>query len=131
MAQAELVKRISTINVSAGYDIESFDGTTDDIFPNRFVEVKATHGNEIRFYWSNNEIKVSKKLKNTYWIYMMTNFKEDAEQDIMPIMIQNPEHNIKKCDYLDMEAHTFLIKEIAEIELIKRNIDEILWYQLG
>jgi hypothetical protein len=131
IAQAELVKRISTINASAGYDIESFDGTTDDIFPNRFVEVKATQGNEIRFYWSNNEIKVSRKLKNAYWIYIIINFKENEPQAAIPIMIKNPEHNIKKCDYLNMEAHTFLIKEIAEIELNKQSIDEIMWYHLG
>ena len=131
IAQAELVKRISPINTSAGYDIESFDGTTDDIFPNRFIEVKATLGNEIRFYWSQNEIKVSRRLKNKYWIYVMTKFKEDKPQESKPIMIQKPEQNIKKCNYLDMMAHSFLIKEIAEIELNKQNIGEIIWYQLS
>ena len=61
----------------------------------------------------------------------MTNFKENEPQESIPIMIQKPEQKIKKCNYLDMEAHTFLIKEIAEIELNKQNIDEIIWYQLG
>jgi hypothetical protein len=36
--QSELVKRISTINTAAGYDIESFDGTTDDVFPNNLLK---------------------------------------------------------------------------------------------
>ena len=79
-AQAELVKRISAINVSAGYDIESFNGDTDAIFPNRFIEVKATQGTEIRFYWSFNEIRVAKKKKNSYWIYMLREFKSQAQK---------------------------------------------------
>ncbi|QQR96668.1 MAG: DUF3883 domain-containing protein [Bacteroidota bacterium] len=62
--QSELVKRISTINTAAGYDIESFDGTTDDVFLNRFIEVKATTGEDIRFYWTINEREVAKKKKS-------------------------------------------------------------------
>ena len=76
-AQAALVKRISTMNSAAGYDIESFNGTSDEIFPNRFIEVKATTGAEIRFYWTNNEKKVAKKKKTEYWIYIMVEFRED------------------------------------------------------
>jgi len=129
-AQAELVKRISTINTAAGYDVESFDGTTDEIFPNRFIEVKATTGDLLHFYWSINEMNVAKKKKNLYWIYMMTSFKEDKPYDTIPILIQNPGHNIPKRSYLTMEAHKFLVKEISEVVLSKHNIDEIMWYQL-
>jgi len=130
MAQAELVKRISTVDVSAGYDVESFDGITDEIFPNRFIEVKATQGNEIRFYWSNNEMRVAKKKKDTYWIYMLVNFKEDKPQESIPIIIQNPEHCIKKNNCLIMKAHTFLISEIDEVKLSEHNINEVMWRQL-
>ena len=129
-AQASLVKRISTLNAAAGYDIESFDGTTDDIFPNRFIEVKATTGSEIRFYWSSNEKGVAKKKKASYWIYMMLDFREDKPQESLPIMIQNPESNIPKHSYLTMEAHVFFIKEIAEVKLLEHNLEEIKWYQL-
>jgi len=129
-AQAELVKRISTIDVSAGYDIESFDGITDEIFPNRFIEVKATQGNEIRFYWSNNEMRVARKKKDDYWIYMLVSFREDRPQDSIPIIIQNPEYCIKKNNCLIMKAHTFLINEIAEVKLSEHNIDEVVWRQL-
>ncbi len=129
-AQAELVKRISIINAAAGYDIESFDGTTDDIFPNRFIEVKATTGDLLRFYWSINEMNVAKKKQNLYWIYMMTGFNENNPYDTIPILIQNPELNIPKRSCFIMEAHKFLVKEIAEVALSKHNIDEIIWYQL-
>lgn len=128
--QAELVKRISTINTSAGYDVESFDGITDDIFPNRFIEVKATTGEEIRFYWTNNEIEVAKKKKKKYWIYMMKSFKENRPNESIPIMIQNPEHVIPRHAFLSMEVNKYLITEIAEIELNEKSIEELKWYQL-
>ncbi len=130
-AQASLVRRISTSNAAAGYDIESFDGTSDDIFPNRFIEVKTSHGSEIRFYWSQNEMAVAKKKRASYWIYMMTEFREDKPHECIPIMIQDPEQNIKKNNYLTIEAHSFLIREIAVVELNEFNIEEIKWYQLA
>ncbi len=57
------MRRISTLDAGAGFDIESFDGTSDDVSPNRFIEVKATTGDEIRFYWSSNEMNVAKRKK--------------------------------------------------------------------
>ena len=96
----------------------------------RFIEVKATTGDSLHFYWSINEMNVAKKKKDLYWIYMMTNFNETKPHDTIPILIQNPEHNIPKHSYLTMEAHKFLVREIAEVELSKHNIDEIMWYQL-
>lgn len=124
------MKRISTINTAAGYDIESFDGKSDEIFPNRFIEVKATTGDEIRFYWTSNEKEVARKKKDSYWIYMMIEFREDRPLESLPIMIQNPEHNIPKHSYLTIEAHTFLIKEIADVELAEYFLDEVKLYQL-
>lgn len=128
--QAELVKRISTINTAAGYDVESFDGSTDDIFPNRFIEVKATTGDEIRFYWTNNEIEVAHKKKKKYWIYMMKSFKENKPNESTPIMIQNPGFVIPKHAFLSMEVNKYLVTEIAEIEFIEESIEELIWYKL-
>jgi len=128
--QSELVKRISTINTAAGYDIESFDGTTDDVFPNRFIEVKATTGEDIRFYWTINEREVAKKKKNQYWIYVLTNFREDSPSESLPITIQNPEYIIPKHDSFSIEVNKYLISEIAEIELTEQHIDGLTWYQL-
>lgn len=127
---AELVKRISTINTSAGYDIESFDGTTEEFVPNRFIEVKATQSEEFRFYWSNNEMNIAKKKRDVYWIYFMKAFKEDKPQETNPIMIQNPGHSIPKHSFLTMKAHTFIIEEISEVKLRRHNLEELIWYQL-
>jgi hypothetical protein len=128
--QADLVKRISTINAAAGYDIESFDGTNDDVFPNRFIEVKATTGNEIRFYWTINERETAKKKKDNYWIYVLTNFKEDKPNESLPKMIQNPEHIIPKHNSFSIEVNKYLINEISEIQLTEQHIEELKWYHL-
>jgi hypothetical protein len=128
--QAELVKRISTINAAAGYDIESFDGTTDDVFPNRFIEVKATTGDDIRFYWTINEREVAKKKKDKYWIYVLISFREDRPTESLPITIQDPEHIIPRHESFLIEVNKYLISEIAEIELTEQHIDELKWYQL-
>lgn len=129
--QAELVKRISTVNVGAGYDVLSFDGANDDIFPNRFIEVKATTGYQLRFYWTRNEKEVASKKKKQYWIYAMVEFKEDRPNECLPVLIQDPARNIPKHSSLSMEAHTFLITEIANIDMEEKSLDEVKWYHLA
>lgn len=128
--QAELVRRISITDAGAGYDIESFDGTTDEVFPNRFIEAKATIGDDIRFYWTINERRVAAEKKDKYWIYVLTSFREDRPSDSLPIMIQNPEHRIPEHDSFSIEVNKYLISEIAEIELTEQHIDELKWYLL-
>lgn len=128
--QADLVKRISTLNVAAGYDIESFDGTNDDVFPNRFIEVKATIGDDIRFYWTINERKVAKSKGNQYWIYMLTSFKENKPMDSSPVTIQNPAHTIPKHKSFSIEVNKYFIREIAEIALKEKYLNELKWYEL-
>lgn len=128
--QAELVKRISTINAAAGYDIESFDGTNDDVFPNRFIEVKATTGDDIRFYWTVNEREVAKKRKKQYWIYVLTSFRENNPSESLPITIQNPEYIIPKHDSFSIEVNKFLISEIARLDLKEQHIEEFKWYEI-
>lgn len=129
-AQAELVKRISVVNQAAGYDIESFDGTSDSIFPNRFIEVKATTGSDIRFYWTINEREVAKRKRLEYWIYVLTEFKEDKPANSLPITIQDPEKVIPRHTSLDITVNKYLISEIAEIEFQEQRLEELTWYNL-
>ena len=129
--QADLVKRISTINSAAGYDIESFDGNNDEIFPNRFIEVKTTTQDDIRFYWTIYERKIAKKIKSKYWIYVLKSFNESNPEESLPITIQNPENVIPKHKSFSIQVNKFLISEIAEIELKEQQIDELKWYQIG
>jgi hypothetical protein len=64
---SEAVYRISAVNVSAGYDIESFevDGSP------RYIEVKSSVGNLLRFEWSAKERQVAKRLREQYWVYFV------------------------------------------------------------
>jgi len=129
-AQAALVRRISTVDVAAGYDVESFDGTNDSISPDRFIEVKATTGDELRFYWTNNEKEVAGRRKNQYWIYVMVEFRENRPHECLPVMIQHPAKSIPRHAFLTMEAQTFLIKETGSLELEQFALDDVKWYYL-
>ena len=57
-------KRVSQENVGLGYDIESYEIDGARIF----IEVKSLRNGKM-FYWSNNEIGVSKRLGKHYLIY--------------------------------------------------------------
>lgn len=89
---AESVKIISKNNVAAGYDIESFDGDGLDILPDRFIEVKGNLGNKSVFYITRNELEVSKKKGNTYWLYCVVNMISEKERKLY--LIQNPQKAI-------------------------------------
>jgi len=89
---AQLVKKISDQNIAAGYDILSFDGKGSDIFPDRFIEVKGTVGNQILFYISKNELEMARKLRDKYWIYCVLNVKMIKSKKL--IMMRDPYETI-------------------------------------
>ncbi|MEG9861858.1 MAG: DUF3883 domain-containing protein [Parvularculales bacterium] len=129
--QAELVRRISIINEAAGYDVESFDGDSDNIFANRLIEVKASREDKVRFYWTKNERNVAEAKGDTYWIYMLKNFEEGCS-NISPIMIQNPNHLIEQQnEYFSMEPCKFLIQAEPNVALKEHTQNELKWYQVG
>lgn len=55
---------VSSENIALGYDIKSYSIEGDEMF----IEVKALT-ESFSFFWSNNEIQISKLLKNQYFIY--------------------------------------------------------------
>lgn len=67
--EARCVRSISNMRVNAGYDIESFDSASPAMAYDRFIEVKGARGRQMRFFWSDNEMKVARKLGKRYWIY--------------------------------------------------------------
>lgn len=70
---AKKVMHVAKHNVNAGFDIESFcekkaeKGILDKIY----IEVKAVSEVQNKFYWSANEIKIAKKLKSNYYLYLL------------------------------------------------------------
>ncbi len=116
-AEADSVRRISQLDVGAGYDIETFNGDKPQLECDRFIEVKASRGSALRFFWSTNERKVAEKLGDSYWIYFLGNFGLPGRGDISPIMIQNPAKRIPEISQLSIEPAKYLVTELGVLPL--------------
>ncbi len=89
-SESALVKIISGIDVSAGYDLESFDGKTSDLEFNRHIEVKGSTNYDLSFYLSSGELETSQELKNNYWIYFVSGInRQNHTYDGKITLIQN------------------------------------------
>ena len=71
----DLVKKIEHTalrDVSAGYDIKSFDGKLgEDENPiQRYIEVKAVSSQDYGFNWTRNEIEKSEYYNQDYYLYL-------------------------------------------------------------
>lgn len=84
--KAELVKQISRISVSAGFDIASFETALSSSF-DRLIEVKA-YGHR-GFFLSSGEIKASRKYGDHYYLYIV-DLKKVKEPSYTPYIISNP-----------------------------------------
>jgi len=87
----ENIKIISELDVSAGYDILSYQ-TDSSIILDKHIEVKSYDDKE-SFYWSKNEIEEAKMKKNEYYLYLV-NRSEMNIKGYKPIMIKDPYKNI-------------------------------------
>jgi len=93
--ESKLVQIISSTDVSAGYDIESFDRQTTDLKFNRHIEVKGSINYDVSFYWSSGEIKKSLECENTYWIYFVSGIdRRNQSYGGEIIKISNPSHEV-------------------------------------
>ncbi|WP_426046095.1 DUF3883 domain-containing protein [Brevundimonas sp. TWP3-1-2b1] len=81
------VRRVSEENVSAGYDIASFSGSTV-LHHDLHIEVKSFAG-EKRFFWTRNEINVAAALGEAYALYLVDR-RRMAEADYRPEIIPGP-----------------------------------------
>ncbi len=84
----EKIEHTAIKDVSAGYDIKSYDYTNNQEFVSRLIEVKAVSSWNYRFYWSNNEIETSKLNRETYYLYLLP-VKTRGEFDIENMKIIN------------------------------------------
>ena len=93
--ESKLVQIISRTNVTAGYDLESFDGQTTDLKFNRHIEVKGSVNYDVSFYWSSGEIKTSLEYENSYWIYFVSGIdRKNQSYSGEIIKIPNPGHDV-------------------------------------
>jgi len=101
-----LPKRISEIDVSAGYDIMSYESCASTTF-DRFIEVKAV-GESRSFHWSSNEIEKAKLLGERYYLYLVNMRKRE------PTIIQNPIELTNSSDWI-FEAESYTVKYMFDI----------------
>lgn len=105
---SEKIKRISEIDVTAGYDIVSYE-SPQSREPDRFIEVKAI--SKSGFYWSKNELEIAKLKGASYYLYLVELNKID-QADYCPLIIQNPSVNIMEGNDWLAETQTYFIKHI-------------------
>ena len=81
------IRSISLTDVSAGYDLRSFD-TMTDVRENRFIEVKG-HSGRPSFHWSRNEMTRAKELGPRYHIYLV-DVNMCKREGYRPMIITDP-----------------------------------------
>lgn len=101
------VRQISTVDVGAGYDIVSFNGKGSTSY-DRFIEVKTISPEGISFFWSRNEIEISRVKESRYYLYLV-DISKIHQKDYLPMIICNPSINIESSDEWKMEAQSFLV----------------------
>ena len=116
-AEASLVRRISQLDVGAGYDIESFDGDRPLFDYDRFIEVKASQGAGLRFYWTANERQAAERLGDRYWIYFVGGFRSAQRGEIEPIMIRDPAGRLHRMSGLRVEIAVSLVTQKTPLDL--------------
>jgi len=95
----DLVKRIEHTalrDVSAGYDIKSFDGKLgEDGNPiQRYIEVKAVSSRDYGFNWTRNEVEKSEYYNQDYYLYLLPVVGKNAFDLKSLKIIKDPYSNI-------------------------------------
>lgn len=100
------IKRISLIDVAAGYDILSYEREASLEY-DRFIEVKSFSGNA-HFYWSENEIETAKLYEDNYYIYLIDASLVNT-QGYEPVIIKNPAKAILGSESWIMSPTSYLV----------------------
>lgn len=100
------IKRVSVIDVAAGYDIVSYD-SDEAVGYDRFIEVKSYVGSP-HFYWSSNEIETAKLYGNKYYIYLV-DVSKIADEKYVPDIICNPEEEIIESEKWILNPTSFIV----------------------
>ena len=99
-----LVERVATRDVSAGYDIRSFELDGSD----RYIEVKSSTGSEIRFFLSSNEWRFLTEHDTDAWIYFVPRVHELPYPSHPIVAIPSPARWIK--GNATVEAQEYLVE---------------------
>ena len=103
--QLNRIKQISLIDVSAGYDILSWEDETSN--RRRYIEVKTFLG-PIHFHWSSGEIEASKMGLDDYCLYLV-DYSQIENIEYIPQIIRNPYKVVVNEDGWQMTPSTYYV----------------------
>lgn len=103
------IKRISVLDVSAGYDIISFNDNNSKSL-DRFIEVKTYKGKP-HFHWSSNEIQTAKIKSKNYHLYLV-DINKISDSLYEPMVICDPVTYFEKSLEWISTADSFLFEKI-------------------
>ena len=110
--EARCVRIVSRRRADAGYDIESFDAAAPMGTFDRFIEVKASRGTKLRFYWSESEIRRASSLRAQYWIYFFPGVSEATSPGtVSPTMFRDPIVSVLECADLMVRPQGAIVEE--------------------
>jgi Domain of unknown function (DUF3883) len=107
----EGIEWVAEYSVSEGFDILSFN-SEGSVRNDRCIEVKSFASNPY-FFWTRNEIDVSKIKGEEYFLYLIDREKI-GNHDYIPLIIQNPYINILEDKKWVKEIEKYRIELIAD-----------------
>jgi hypothetical protein len=111
VVEAHCVRRISRLRVNAGYDVESFNDAAPSGIYDRFIEAKAARGKQLRFFWTENEMKVAEELGERYWIYFFGGVDASSRTTAFrPMTFQDPLRSILQNSDITKSAQGYLVQ---------------------
>lgn len=112
------IEHIALIDVSAGYDIKSFENHLDNNSKriDRYIEVKAVSVEDYKFFWSRNEIEIAKIFGGKYFLYLLPVISKNTFDLEKLMIISNPFNNIysNKLEWQKEEESVSFSKIISE-----------------
>lgn len=106
---SENIRIISYIDVTAGYDIASYESTAS-CEHDRFIEVKAV-SHDMDFFWSRNEYEIAKLKGNSYYIYLV-DIRAMGKNGYIQTIINNPAEIIMESSEWMVEPQSYHIRRI-------------------
>lgn len=106
---ASNIKRISDIDVAAGYDIISYENNTSERY-DRFIEVKCYIGTP-HFFWSENEVDIA-RIKAEKYILCLVDYTRIEEAKYRPEIIRNPYKTIFDSNEWFVNPSSYIVQKI-------------------
>jgi hypothetical protein len=76
-----------------------------------FIEAKGSRGADLRFFWSENEMKVAEELGPRYWIYFQGGIdKNSGTARNRVLLFQNPLETILRHTAVTTTRHGLLVE---------------------